>query len=206
MKSATRGFGLLEGFLSRHRAARADSMIPGGLRQGRILDIGCGSYPVFLMRTEFEEKFGLEKTIVHGTLAELETAGITLVAHDFESGYALPFGEDYFSVVTMLAVIEHIEPQCVRPLLSEILRVMAPGGMLVMTTPAAWTDGLLRLMAAMRLVSSVEIEEHKDTYTPGKLVRLLGEAGFKRNGIRTGYFEIFMNICATAEKQNVGGS
>jgi hypothetical protein len=37
----TRGFGLLEGFLASKRAQMADRLIPGDLRNGKILDICC---------------------------------------------------------------------------------------------------------------------------------------------------------------------
>jgi hypothetical protein len=30
---------------------------------GRVLDVGCGSYPMFLTMADFEEKYGLDKNI-----------------------------------------------------------------------------------------------------------------------------------------------
>jgi hypothetical protein len=101
-------------------------------------------------------------------------------------------------VVTMLAVFEHIEPKRVVSLLKEIQRVLKLGGMFIMTTPAFWTDGLLRLMAKFRLVSPVEIEEHKDTYTAQKIASILQKGGFPKELINYGYFECFMNIWVTA--------
>jgi len=58
MSRVTRGNGLLEGCLARRRCARADALIPDELRAGRILDIGCGRYPLFLRTTAFREKVG----------------------------------------------------------------------------------------------------------------------------------------------------
>ena len=57
----TRGHGLLERFLARKRACMANQLIPSHLRNGRILDIGCGSFPYFLLNTVFTEKCGLDK-------------------------------------------------------------------------------------------------------------------------------------------------
>ena len=37
-----RGRGILENYLAKKRAQMAEKLIPGKLRQGRILDIGCG--------------------------------------------------------------------------------------------------------------------------------------------------------------------
>ena len=40
---------------------RRTRLIPSHLRSGRILDVGCGSYPYFLAHTEFAEKFALDQ-------------------------------------------------------------------------------------------------------------------------------------------------
>jgi SAM-dependent methyltransferase len=191
---ATRGHGLLEGFLARKRAKMADKLIPSGLRKGRILDIGCGTYPFFLFNTSFSEKYGLDKAVQESDFNTFQKDRIHLKHYNVEQEGILPFDNGYFDVVTMLAVFEHIEPKRVVSLLKEIQRVLKPGGMFIMTTPASWTDGLLRLMAKFRLVSPVEIEEHKDTYTPQKIVSILLAAGFTEDNIRSGYFEFFMNI------------
>ena len=57
----TRGHGLLEGFLARRRAGRANRLIRPELRGGRILDIACGSYPLFLSRCTFAERVGIDQ-------------------------------------------------------------------------------------------------------------------------------------------------
>jgi len=191
---ATRGCGLLEGFLARKRAKMADKLIPSHLRKGRILDIGCGTYPFFLFNTSFSEKYGLDKAVQESDFNTFQKDRIHLKRYDVEQEGILPFDNGYFDVVTMLAVFEHIEPKRVVSLLKEIQRVLKPGGMFIMTTPASWTDGLLRLMAKLRLVSPVEIGEHKDTYTAQKIVSMLEKAGFPKELINYGYFECFINI------------
>jgi len=193
---ATRGCGLLEGFLARKRAEMANKLIPSELRKGRILDIGCGIYPFFLFNTSFSEKYGLDKAVQEGDFNTFQKDRIHLKRYDVEQEGILPFDNEYFDVVTMLAVFEHIEPKRVVNLLKEIQRVLKPGGMFIMTTPASWTDKLLKFMAKLRLVSPVEIEEHKDTYTTQRIASILESAGFKREHTSTGYFELFMNIWA----------
>lgn len=59
----TRGYGLLESFLTRQRCRMANRLIPGEMKIGRILDIGCSAHPLFLLNTEFSEKYGLDKLI-----------------------------------------------------------------------------------------------------------------------------------------------
>ena len=70
----------------------------------------------------------------------------------------------------------------------------------LITTPALWTDSILRFMAKLRIVSPVEIEEHKDAYNHSRLFSILQEANFSKEKLRFGYFEMFMNMWATATK------
>jgi SAM-dependent methyltransferase len=199
IRNATRGYGILEDFLARKRAGRADNLILPEHRKGRIADIGCGNFPVFLMRTEFAEKYALDK-IVSVRERELKEYGINFINCDIEAGGRLPFQNDYLDVVTMLAVFEHIEPKVLPGILEEIHRILKRGGMFILTTPACWTDGILRVMAKLNLVSPVEIEEHKDAYSPKKIYHLLTSTSFAADKIKHGYFEVFMNIWVTAEK------
>jgi len=198
--NVTRGYGLLEAFLAQKRCALANKIIAAHQKSGRVLDIGCGSYPLFLLRSDFHEKYGLDKVSRQNQENELQNSGIVIIDHDLEKEDALPFSNDYFDVVTMLAVFEHIEPERLTQLLSEIHRILKPGGLYIMTTPASWADGLLKMMARLRLVSPVEIEEHKDTYTHSKISSLLQKASFQKDKLFYGYFEMFMNLWAMAIK------
>lgn len=195
-RSVTRGHGLLEGFLARQRASRADSLIPEVLRKGRILDIGCGSLPAFLIGTRFGERYGLDK-VARG---DMNDADIKLVEQDIACSSALPFDSSFFDVVTMLAVFEHLDEATLRRVLQEIQRVLGPGGLYVMTTPAKWTQGILNVLSYLRLVSQREIDEHIAQYSRREIASLLFEAGFEHSHIREGTFELGMNIWAVAQK------
>jgi SAM-dependent methyltransferase len=196
----TRGHGLLEGFLANRRAHRANRLIRPELRSGRILDIGCGSYPLFLSRCTFAEKFGIDQVVEEGLLDDAALKGTTLVKFDVERDGKLPFDDGFFDVVTALAVFEHIEPPRLVSLLAEVRRVLRQGGQLVMTTPAPWTGGILTVMAKLRLVSAVEIEEHEGAYSRQAIHTTLREAGFHPDKIRSGYFELLMNTWCCAVK------
>jgi len=195
----TRGSGLLEGFLARQRSRQARRLIPPSASAGRVLDIGCGSYPLFLVGSDFAEKYGLDRVSI-SLPDELRDAGLKLLEYDVQTGSALPFPPDHFDVVTMLAVFEHLEPPVLSRLLAEIRRVLKPGGIYVLTTPAHWTDWLLKLLGRLRLVSHEEIDEHQGSYRHSAIRSYLEEAGFSADRIRTGYFEAGMNSWATAAK------
>jgi SAM-dependent methyltransferase len=195
----TRGSGLLEGFLARQRSRQARRLIAPYSSNGRVLDIGCGSYPLFLVGSEFAEKFGLDRVPV-SLPDELRSANLRLLEYDVQLGGELPFPVDHFDVVTMLAVFEHLEPSVLSRLLAEIRRVLKPGGIYVLTTPAHWTEWLLKLLGRLRLVSHEEIDEHQGAYRHSAIRSYLEGAGFASERIRTGYFEAGMNTWATAAK------
>jgi SAM-dependent methyltransferase len=198
--TATRGFGFLEGFLARQRARMANRLIPQSHRGGRLLDIGCGAYPYFLFHTQFREKYGVDQVVSEALAAECVGNKTYLINFDIHRPEALPFKSQFFDVVTMLAVFEHVEPRRLPTLLGEIHRVLRPGGVFIVTTPAAWTDHLLRTMAKMRLVSPIEIDDHKDTYTHSKIAGYLDASHFRREKSKFGYFEFRMNLWASSER------
>ncbi|MBK7996352.1 MAG: class I SAM-dependent methyltransferase [Blastocatellia bacterium] len=198
--NVTRGHGLLEGFLANQRIKMANKLIIDKYRQGKLLDIGCGSYPLFLTKVEFSQKYGLDKMVQPSQIETLKKQNINLINYDSEENQSLPFEDNFFDVVTMLAVFEHIEPVKLPNLLREIKRILKPNGIYILTTPAVWTDGLLRFLAKLNLVSPAEIEEHKDAYSHKKIAQFLTKADFQKEKLQFGYFELFMNVWATATK------
>jgi len=192
----TRGNGILENFLTQQRIKIANSLIPPEARSGRILDIGCGTNPLFLNQTTFQEKYGLDKINGQSTYTDIKKT-----AFDFEKHPFLPYDNNFFDIITSLAVIEHIETEKIAPVFHEIKKKLKPGGIFILTTPAAWTDKLLRVMAKCHLVSAEEIEEHKSLFTRGKLVEMLKDGDFPHKHIETGYFECFANLWAKARKE-----
>jgi SAM-dependent methyltransferase len=194
-EAVTRGHGLLEPWLAQLRSSQANRMIPAHLRPGRILDIGCGSHPYFLSHTYFSEKFALDQLAPRTPYPEIQWH--TLNLNHIEQ---MPFDPGFFSVVTLLAVTEHLDPNALVILFAEIYRILKPGGMLLITTPAAWTDSLLHWMAALKLVSKEEINEHVYAYTLPLLGWYFGKACFAMEKVHFGYFEAYLNMWATAYK------
>jgi SAM-dependent methyltransferase len=193
----TRGKGLLEPLLAQLRARRANRLIPNELRNGRILDIGCGSYPYFLSHTEFKQKFAVDQLPPSDHGRRLDIEWFTL---DLNSTPKLPFEDNFFNAITLLAVVEHLNPASMAALFKETHRALQPGGVVVMTTPAAWSDGILKTMARVNLVSAEEIHEHVYAYTLPLIGWYFGQAGFEMTKVNFGYFEFGLNLWAVARK------
>jgi SAM-dependent methyltransferase len=158
------------------RARIANKLIPRDLRPGGILDIGCGTYPYFLAHTEFQKKFAIDQLPIPSYVAtslQIESYSLNLNQKPF-----IPFEDSFFNIVTLLAVVEHLNPESMAQLLSEIYRVLRPGGRVILTTPAAWSNGLLHMMARVGLVSAEEINEHAYAYTLPIIGWYFGRAGF----------------------------
>ena len=112
----------------------------------------------------------------------------------------MPFSSEVVDVGTMLAVSEHIDANLIEHLVAEVRRVLRPGGVYVMTTPASWTESLLKLLARLGMVSHEELDEHKRQYRPADIRLIFVKSGFDRDQVQLGYFEAGMNIWAKAVK------
>lgn len=185
---------MLEGFLARQRVAQALRRIEPSLYGGDVLDIGCGSYPLFLLKAPFARKVGLDQRPPTAS----PPPGIEVLRLPLSTG-VLPFSDASFDCVVSLAFLEHLDPEVVPVLLREVRRVLKPNGQFVATTPHALADGLLRLLSRIGLVSPEEINEHRSLFWRGGIRRLLADAGFREKSIVVGGFQGGLNIWMTAE-------
>ncbi|UCD74390.1 MAG: methyltransferase domain-containing protein [Phycisphaerales bacterium] len=133
---------------------RADSLTqivrdaaPKGTPPARILDLGCGDglFTHLLARTGVQAigvdaEAGAVAQAAARTAEEAAGGAYPGPAPEFQTGRgeALPFDSDSLQTVAMLDVIEHL-PNPVS-VLREVQRVLLPGGLLVISTPA-WQFG-----------------------------------------------------------------
>ncbi|HEY4149912.1 MAG TPA: methyltransferase domain-containing protein [Chitinophagaceae bacterium] len=98
--------------------------------EGKLMDFGCGRKP-------YENLFNVKEY----TGVDMEQTG-----HDhslskvdvYYDGKTLPFGDNHFDAVFCGEVVEHIfNPDEILP---EIVRVMKPGGRLLLTVPFCWNE------------------------------------------------------------------
>jgi len=108
----------ISAFLTRHLPRVADR------QKGILLDLGCGQQPYQSIYK------GLFKQVVTGDSELRSRINARL------SSVALPFRDNSFDVVLISEVIEHIDE--VSLTLSEISRILRPGGHLFITWPFMW--------------------------------------------------------------------
>jgi 2-polyprenyl-3-methyl-5-hydroxy-6-metoxy-1,4-benzoquinol methylase len=169
------------------RWMRLRQVMPHIERNSNVLDIGCGRSYAFLrsIAPHINQGIGIDFKVEQ----DIEIANIKTQKQILDKD--LPFAEASFDVVTMLAVLEHIENE--QEILSEVHRVLVPNGKLILTVPSIWAQPVLEFLAyKLKLVSKDEIQDHKRYYTYDKLKQVLVEnTGFQK--FRHRYFQLWMN-------------
>ncbi len=128
----------------------------------KILDIGCGAGKNAETFTKLGKSWGIDSSTEAIKFCKRRgLKNIYLAKSD-----KLPFKNDFFNVVTLLDVLEHVEEKST---LSEINRVLAPNGILVINVPAfpwLWSKW-------------DEVLHHRRRYTRKSLEKVLSQNGLK---------------------------
>ena len=143
------------------------------LREGdRMLDLGCGD-GAFAELAAAHGAAVVAADVAPAALARVAArpAAIEPVLVPFDG--PLPFGDGSFTLVWASEVIEHVADTA--NWLSEVRRVLAPGGAVVITTPA---HGRLRLLVHGVERYSDPQGDHLHLYTARSLREVLAEFGF----------------------------
>jgi dolichol-phosphate mannosyltransferase len=141
----------------------------------RILDIGCGSSRIL---QSLPQAVGLDMQI--RKLRWLRAPGRSLVQGSLS---ALPFEDDSFDAVICSEVIEHIARRDVD--LTDMVRVLAPGGTLVLGTPdyGRWTWRTLEGVYK-KVFPEGYATEHINPYTREELRREIERLGLSVLDVR----------------------
>lgn len=168
-------------------------------KRGTLLDAGCGGGRAMALVAEA----GYQVTGVDISLGALGKARTrsrqaNVVAGAVDS--TLPFADRSFDAALSCEVIEHLLD--VPRFLSELNRVLRPGGRVFLSTPY---HGLTKNL----VLSVLGLEKHFDPagahvrfFTPKSLRQLLEQSGFrlKRTFFLGRFWPLWMNMLALAEK------
>lgn len=167
-------FGVWLSARQHHRQVRSY----GGLRVG---DFGCG-YQVTFVRSVLDDV--ASAVLIDVTLpSDLKAHPKVTAIEGFLPEAAQQVAAASLDVALCTSVLEHLdEPD---RMLSEVHRVLAPGGVALINTPS-WRGKRFLEFSSFRLGLSPanEIDEHKTYYDPKDLWPMLVHAGFKPRGIR----------------------
>lgn len=128
----------------------------------RVLDAGCGSGRNMVEFARLGTVTGIELSDASVAAARQREIGEVVQGSVLE----MPFGDDSFDLAVCLDVIEHLDDD--RAALRELRRVLAPGGVLLVTVPAyqwLWSG-------------HDEINHHHRRYNRSTLLAAAGDAGW----------------------------
>ena len=141
---------------------------------GDALDLGCGDARLTAeLRAGSVTGADVSEVALERARRRLPEARLVRVEPDAP----LPFGDGEFDLVLCAETIEHVRD--VQLLLSEVRRVLRPGGRLALTTPAHSRLTALRLAVAGWEREFQPLSPHLRFFTRRSLRELLGEMGFE---------------------------
>ncbi len=135
----------------------------------RMLDIGC-AIGLFLAAAKVNgwDVYGLDPSAPLSAYGR-ETIGVNVLHAELQE---LEFPNDYFDVVTLWNVVEHLlDPTAV---LSEVHRVLRPGGRLIIQVPN-WSDIARDILGP---TWDMFVTDHFYYFTPTTLSKLVVKNGF----------------------------
>jgi len=176
----------LEPFLRKRRIAKVLPILNRMGQQVRLLDVGCGWEARFLKAVEPYIASGVG---IDFKAPDLETAKLKTISATLND--KLPFEDNSFDVVSLMAVLEHLE----KPLdiLKEIHRVLKKkDGTLVGTVPSKAAKPVLEFLSyKLGIVNEAEIRDHKQYFNKKDLAEIFAKAGFGK--MKHKYFQFGMN-------------
>ncbi len=149
----------------------------------RLLDAGCGAGPAL----PFLQSEGFRLTasdFIFFPLLEARKRAPEVPLLNFDLGQGLPFQPATFDVILASEVIEHLTDPAL--FLAESYRVLAPGGVLLLTTPNLWDIRRGWAVLTGGQWSGYRDPTHINLMDPRRLKRLLLEAGFNSIRLKTG--------------------
>jgi SAM-dependent methyltransferase len=137
----------------------------------RVLDIGChqGEF-LFWLGEKIAPSVGFDP--LYKEISNLEDH--QFFARNFQEG--LPFEDNSFDAIVLLATIEHIHEKSV--IARESARLLRKGGQVIITVPSLLVDKILDVLLLLHIVDGMSLEEHHG-FQPDELFGIFIHEGFK---------------------------
>ena len=153
-------------------------------RPRRVLDIGCGPGTFIGNYLSGVEALGLDISAAQVDYAT-RTYGSATHRFSIRSPASLLESGERFDAVTVIELIEHLAPAAAIRLLSEARALLAPDGLLVVTTPNYRSLWPLIELGVNALSPVSYVEQHINKYRRSLLAAHLSAAGYRDVSIRT---------------------
>jgi SAM-dependent methyltransferase len=188
----TKSFNKLDEFIANWRLSKVKKYVSKG---DTVLDFGCGYQAYFLnnIKNEILKGVGIDSDIEAHSINE----NIELVQFNYQA--RLPFEDNTFDKIFLLAVYEHIPLDKTIPLLLELKRILKPNGKIILTIPTPNGKPVLEFMAyKLRVISIVQISDHVKYYAKEDMLEDSKKAGLKLTFHE--YFQLGWNSLQVLEK------
>jgi len=158
-----------------------------------VLDFGCGRQCFFLRNINVKKAIGLDYD------AENQTIGKNIKVIKYLFTKKLPFPNNSFTKITMLAVLEHLDLKRVEILFKEFKRILKKDGKIILTTPTPKSKPIMEFLAnKLHIISKLEIKDHKKYYSKEDLEIIARKKGFSIEKYKT--FQFGLNsLCVLKE-------
>ena len=136
------------------------------LRSGsRVLDVGCYDGSLF---ARFADRITKGVGVDPALVGSGRRARFDFIAEPFPTSR---IGDERFDVITLLAVLEHVEPSSLVAWRDACERHLATDGVVVATVPSPRVDDMLELLGRMHLIAGMAVHEHHG-FDPSDVPRL----------------------------------
>ncbi len=146
-----------------------------------ILDAGCGEGHLLRFihdSAPIHALFGVDATGIAIAKASVRCPFAQLVQGDLSR---LPFGEETFDIITCTEVLEHIPEYDAT--IKELVRVLKPGGLLMITFP---NEGLWILSRFLLGRKPIKVPDHVNSFTPGMMRKIVPLSCISRQNLPFG--------------------
>ena len=168
-----------------------------------VVDIGCGPRIRFFNFTQvtgikLKKYIGIDSLLDKDILLRFKKSS-SVILKDKNVNRVIDVPSNSVDCVVAFAYLEHIEnPQ---EILQEMIRIVRPGGIVVITTPSDKAKPLLEFLSYyLHLISRREIDEHKRYFTKETLLDLVPKKILSQVTITHHYFELYLNNLLVIKK------